>query len=603
MKPCLHIESVEDGKISFVRGENVEDELWSSLTFWWLEQTDSEDDRICIPIHDFLVKRSWIRSKWIKDGGTVEIDIITRKTLNDAISSLERFNKLFSQRLFKTSFYDDTHLKRTLTNFQKRDVSRLLELPAGANFSVPGAGKTTSTLVVWDTLRRGGSLDRLLVICPRSSFEAWTTEPSNVFYHTVKVVAFDDEPLDPDIDILVLNYEKLENENRFKRIVRWLSKCSVFVVLDEAHRVKGGAKSIRWRRCRDLSVYAKRIDLLTGTPMPQSFEDLRNLFGLTWPNVPKNILSDSALRNMSNGSIFVRTTKNELGLPPLKIYSHQVDMGDKQAEIYSALCRAYSGTFRLSGDEESYFGSKGRAVMTLIAAASNPGLLAGIYSEDAYLGLEWPPRDTLVADSLLEIVQSYASLEMPPKYKWIREFCQKAQNEGRKVLVWSNLIGNILALSRVLEPLKPVVIYGAVSTEDRITRIDQFRNDPSCYILISNPQTLGEGISLHNVCHDAIYLDRSYNAGQYLQSIDRIHRLGLPKYQRTCIHLLQSRASIDQRIAPRLEYKIEMLSKALNDEGLVKNSLPDETAELPDEILGIDQFDLNDLFSHLSTYE
>ena len=35
-----------------------------------------------------------------------------------------------------------------------------------------------------------------------------------------------------------------------------------------------------------------------------------------------------------------------------------------------------------------------------------------------------------------------------------------------------------------------------------------------------------EGISLHKVCKRALYLDRTYNAAQYLQSRDRIHRIG-----------------------------------------------------------------------------
>ena len=47
-------------------------------------------------------------------------------------------------------------------------------------------------------------------------------------------------------------------------------------------------------------------------------------------------------------------------------------------------------------------------------------------------------------------------------------------------------------------------------------------------ILIGNPKKGGEGISLHYNCHNAIYLDRTYNAAEYLQSRDRIHRIGMP---------------------------------------------------------------------------
>jgi hypothetical protein len=43
----------------------------------------------------------------------------------------------------------------------------------------------------------------------------------------------------------------------------------------------------------------------------------------------------------------------------------------------------------------------------------------------------------------------------------------------------------------------------------------------------ANLAAMAEGVSPRHTCHDAIYVDRTFNAGQYLQSLDRIHRLGL----------------------------------------------------------------------------
>ena len=46
--------------------------------------------------------------------------------------------------------------------------------------------------------------------------------------------------------------------------------------------------------------------------------------------------------------------------------------------------------------------------------------------------------------------------------------------------------------------------------------------------------------------------------------------------------------------------KIKTLAKYMNDEGLVKVSLPEEDSHtIPQEILGLDDLDLNDLYSHL----
>ena len=59
----------------------------------------------------------------------------------------------------------------------------------------------------------------------------------------------------------------------------------------------------------------QKVDLLTGTPMPQSYDDLRNLFNLSWKGIQNSFLTDSRLSSMKRGGVFVRTTKSELNLP------------------------------------------------------------------------------------------------------------------------------------------------------------------------------------------------------------------------------------------------------------------------------------------------
>lgn len=598
MKPTLNIYKYDDSNICIERGDNVTDNAWLSVFFWWTNERKAVDS-IKIPINEFLTKRSWLRSNWTNEGGQVEIDNSTKSLLQKALVEKQVFEKELRWQKTDSLDFDDSHLKRPLREFQKESVGRLIQLNSGANFSVPGAGKTSTTLTIWHHLRMNCKVGKLLVIAPKSAHESWETEPDKIFNFKSNVEYYNDLPLDKNVDILLINYEKLESDSRLERIRRWVIHNNAMLVLDEAHRIKGGVNSVRWRACKDLSNHSPRVDILSGTPMPQGFDDLRNLFSLTWPNVPRSFLTDSRLSSLRRGTVFVRTTKEELNLPPINIYLEPIYSGNIQAQIYSALRKSYAGSFQLSTSEESYFGAKGRAVMTLIAAASNPGLLAGIAREDAYMGLEWPPNDISLSESLLSIVEKYASVEIPPKYKWILERCRKASEEKKKILIWSNLVGNIKALAKLLEPFNPAVIYGAVQGEDRKSELKRFRKDPNCHVLISNPQTLGEGVSLHKECHEAIYLDRSYNAGQYLQSLDRIHRLGLPSHQITDIHILQTIGTIDERISPRLEQKITRLSEALNDHGLVKVSLPDEDISLPNEVLGIDQNDLDDLFKHL----
>jgi SNF2 family DNA or RNA helicase len=475
----------------------------------------------------------------------------------------------------------------------------LVSMPNGANFSVPGAGKTLTTLAVWEYFRTLKKIYRLLVVCPRSAFEAWETD-SQILLSTPTINQFTEESIPTDTEILYVNYEQLENIERLKRLKKWIEQKPTMLVIDEAHRIKGGANSIRWRSCLNLASSASRTDLLTGTPMPQSQDDLRNLFGLSWHGISPAFFSDGRLSSLQRGGVFVRTTKKELELPPMNIQTIVLPMSKLQQEIYLALKRSFISQFGVSLEDQSYFSKRGKAVMSLIAAATNPGLLMSSINEDAYLGLNWPPQELRGSERLFHVLENYSSHEIPSKYEWISKFISKAAVEGRKVLIWSSFVGNLLALERLLKPYNPELIYGATPQDERKEKLNRFRSSKKCVVLLSNPQTLGEGVSLHQDCHEAIYLDRTYNAGLYLQSLDRIHRLGLSSNQLTNVYILQTDGTIDFRIAKRLELKITKLAAYLDDKGLVEVSLPDEDNQnIPQEILGFEDLDLNDLYSHL----
>ena len=69
-----------------------------------------------------------------------------------------------------------SRFRRELKSFQFRDVGRLLALPHGANFSVPGAGKTTVAYAVYEAERRASRVRRMLMVAPLSAFDPWKTE-------------------------------------------------------------------------------------------------------------------------------------------------------------------------------------------------------------------------------------------------------------------------------------------------------------------------------------------------------------------------------------------------------------------------------------------
>jgi SNF2 family DNA or RNA helicase len=199
---------------------------------------------------------------------------------------------------------------------------------------------------------------------------------------------------------------------------------------------------------------------------------------------------------------------------------------------------------------------------------------------------------------LTDLIEEYLQHEVPWKFKYVALRAEEITKAGGKVLVWSNFIGNLASLKGVLKKFQPAVIYGNVSLEDRAAELNRFRTDADCTVLLSNPQTLGEGVSLHQVCHNEIFVDRSYNAGLYLQAVDRIHRLGLALDQKTSIEILISKGTIDERVATRLTAKINALSNFLQDEHLVKAAIPQGDELSPEDVLGLNDEDFEDIASY-----
>ena len=102
-----------------------------------------------------------------------------------------------------------------------------------------------------------------------------------------------------------------------------------------------------------------------------------------------------------------------------------------------------------------------------------------------------------------------------------------------------------------------------------------------------NPHTLAESVSLHSVCHDAIYFEYSYNLVHLLQSKDRIHRLGLPGGQYTQYHFMELMYhaddgdwSLDEAVYDRLKEKEQIMYDAIENHALEVMPTSDEDLEL-----------------------
>lgn len=499
--------------------------------------------------------------------------------------------------------------RRELKSFQLRDLEHLLALPHGANFSVPGSGKTTVTFALHLLARQPGQ--HLFVVAPKSAFPAWKSiieecmGPTVVGDNLEPFAVLDGRPNEVDQILrsgatrFLMSYDLMIRQADL--IVAYFARQPVHLVLDEAHRMKAGPASQRGAFLLNVATLPARRDLLTGTPMPQGPGDLAAQLGFLWPGhgLDLQILRGSAPRDVL-GQLYVRTTKHELGLPPTRRHFVQVGMSEGQLALYGIVrdesLRQLSSAIRGRDAQSIDYIRARRSVMRLLQLSANPVLaLRAITSE--MVGLHSGVVDQVLSEG--------PSLKM----RAVEDHARKLAGKGRKVVVWTIFTDTIHELERALADLNPVTLYGAVPAGDeadlgtREGRLARFHRDPECQVIIGNPAAAGEGISLHKVCHDAIYLDRSYVSTHYLQSVDRIHRLGLKPGTETNIYIYQTKAppglgSIDYSVSRRLATKIRGLQQLLDDPDLHEMAFDEESADDPIDY-DVDMQDLVDLVEEL----
>ena len=499
-------------------------------------------------------------------------------------------------------------VRRTLKDFQIRDLSRLLALANGANFSVPGAGKTTVTFALHVLFHQPGQ--HLLIVAPKAAFQAWKDvvedcidpqiSPSNAETFTLLDGAETQTAaaLNSGATRFIISYDLAIRQQ--STISNHLATYPTHLVLDESHRMKAGFASQRGSFLLGVASLPLRRDILSGTPMPQAASDMESQLEFLWPGqgLGRAISLGTAPREVL-GNLYVRTTKSELGLPKATRTFVDVAMGEGQLALYCIVrdefLRDYA-THVLRGLGEAQLMRARRSVMRLLQLSVSPSLALNSMANDNF------DISSAIINAVLEEGNS-------KKLRAVIDHTRELASEGHKTVIWTIFRGTIHSLEAALADLNPVFIQGDVpsgSKDDDSTRegkIRKFHEDKNCSVLIANPAAAGEGISLHTVCHNAIYVDRSYISTHYLQSIDRIHRLGLKPDQETNIFVYRSKApaeigSIDLSVSRRLTEKIRNMQELLDDPDLREIVDDEEQADDPiDYDVGLQ--DIADLITEL----
>lgn len=484
----------------------------------------------------------------------------------------------------------DSQMVRKLREKQAWDSFFMFAMRKSANFSVPGSGKTSSVYGVFSFLSYKGLVDKIVMIGPRSSFISWKDEFYNCFGNKRKLEIFNIQDYSNSRDkknallykavhkknLLLFNYESLDS---ILEEVKNIIDDKTLLVFDEVHKVKN-PNGKRAKNALKIAYNARYTIALTGTPLPNSYLDIKNLLHILYHEEYNDFFGfgDAQLRIPSEYDIeninkkikpfFCRTTKKQLEVPEVNPdIILPCKLSDKENKIFNILLLKYAK-------------NKLALIIRLLQLESNPKMLLKAISENqedfsAILDTTSDPEDIDYVDYSQDIKDLINSFGKTEKFNSCIQQVKQLNSEGKSVIIWCIFVDSIRQLASQLEKegISAGVIFGSTSEEERKNILNKFK-EKEIDVLITNPHTLAESVSLHSVCHDAIYYEYSYNLVHLLQSKDRIHRLGLKEDQYTQYYFLQSifvtkdefEYSLDQKIYQRLLEKEKIMLDAIDED-------------------------------------
>jgi len=473
-------------------------------------------------------------------------------------------------------------LKRSLRDAQSIAAYHLVSLRKTMNFSVPGSGKTASILGAFEYLssldvQDSNYVNKMLVIGPINCFKSWKDEYALVSkeYNKRKpddVIDIKDfEGLStktmilkydfPKARIVLINFEivtSLEDD------LASLVDDKTLIVFDEIHRIKR-IDSEKYKSCKRIIDKSRFRVALTGTPLPNGYEDLINIFNLLYGPYSESyfrmyidelrnsdrLFNEQGIENDSlNNLIFpfyIRTTKDELKVPKANPDNLiHIETSKWESDLY----------FNTIDESNNHF----ETAVKLVEVGCIPEKLSRKDNERSL--------SLLIGNPVFE--EEFSDL-VPKSTSKLDRLISLVKENRRKSIIWCVFIDTINTVYSLLknEGFKVVMIYGKTSIDERNEIIDKFNNTNEYEILITNPHTLAESVSLHKSCHDAYYLELNYNLAQFLQSKDRIHRLGLNENDITNYYILINKYGED--IENSIDYK--MYSRLCKKEIRMKNAI------------------------------
>lgn len=425
-----------------------------------------------------------------------------------------------------------------LKGYQEESVQFLSQHSRVLLGLAPGLGKTRCAIEAALDLK----LPNVLIVAPLSLLRTWQNEIKKWSGESSTIVHRALCPPYPEYGIrfTITNYDTLRrNQTSFLR--KW--DC---IIIDESLIVKNPT-ALRTKAVNFMvnggneTTEPDYVWELSGAPTSRFYDDLWSQlnilapkrFSSYWNFAFKFCLVDEDFKVYKNKPsvdlkkslkdvFFARTQEEALDLPPFIFEDMVVPMSKSQTKAYNTMEEGFYAD--LENGDTLLAPNKLSQMVRLVQFASNPELIEGF----KYDSQKW--------DSVKEIIDFTSGPH----------------------LIWTSFIHTAVTMEKMLTKhgLRVRSLVGGTSPEDRQKTVDDFQNG-DLDVIVAHPGVGKYGLTLTRA-RTAIYLERSYNADDYYQSLHRVRRIGTTQSPHI-VHLLSStfdgKTTIDMVIGKILEMR------------------------------------------------
>ena len=399
----------------------------------------------------------------------------------------------------------------------------------------PGLGKTIEIAGTLNQLRS----PRVLIVCPASLRLNWIQELQ-------KWLSYAPESLE------VISVDSVWRKGVFSRLV---ATSFDFMAVDEAQYIKE-MDSKRSMACAALAAKAKRVVLMTGTPVKNRPRDAFHILHILAPDIFPDY-RQFALRYCAafQQTIYVKGGKKRT------IWN---DNGSSNLEELNDILRSTIMLRRSKEDALPQLPRKRRQLIEVEGAAKEVKAEKTAWEEVcASIGYEEALRQ-------MESGAGIAFTEMASKRKtvalskipFVVEHVSNLLDSGEKVILFAHHRDVISGLADGLKDYSPVTYVGGMNEKQKDEAKRRFMEDDACRVFIGKIQAAGTGLTL-TVSSTVVFAEMSYCPSDMEQCEDRACRIGQTATSVLVQHIVLA-GSLDVMMGQKLLEKQKIADEILS---------------------------------------